>query len=65
MTGIAPITRKEFEAYEAVRASGEFNMITQADEAAAAARLSTQRYMEVLQNYDACKKRWPRPGSEA
>lgn len=65
MTGIKPITRKEFEAYEAVRKTGTYNMVTQSDEASAAAGLTVQRYMEVLQNYEACKKRWPRPGSEA
>ena len=53
------VTKEEFEAYEKVRRSGKYNMMTQADWAASAANLEYERYIEVLKNYDQCVKKWP------
>ncbi len=52
------VTKDEFEAYEEVRKSGEFNMFD-ANNASAAAGLSRDRYMAVLKNYTECAKKWP------
>ena len=56
-------------AYERVKSSGRYNMITQVGKAARAARLSYERYFHALTNYSALKesavkKRIQRKGSK-
>jgi len=53
------ITKKEFQAYEDIRKSGHWNMLTNGRDAADEAGLYLDRYFEVLKNYDACTKKWP------
>lgn len=54
-----PINRLEcYKKYEQVRQSGRFNMITEANYAAAAAGLSLEEYMFVIKNYNKLKKQY-------
>lgn len=50
--------REAFMAYEKVRQSGEYNMITDAYLAAEAAGLSIDQYMLVLKNYNNLKEQF-------
>ena len=50
--------REAFMAYEKVRQSGEYNMITDAVLAAEAAGLSMEQYMSVLKNYNNLKNQF-------
>jgi hypothetical protein len=50
-------TREEFAAYEKVRKSGKFNMFD--SRAIVASRLSREKYMTVLKNYDELMKLYP------
>lgn len=52
------VTREEFEAYEEVRQSGEYNMTTDHGPAALAAGLSHDRYFAVWQSYDAAREKY-------
>lgn len=45
------VTREEFEAYEKVRQSGDFNMIMEQRDAAATAGLTLDRYRAVMKQY--------------
>jgi len=49
-------TFAEFKAYETVRKSGKFNMVTEASSAAAMAGISMNSYWNVLKNYDWCSE---------
>lgn len=55
------IKREEFEAYERVRKSGKFNMITDLHGAAREASLLVDRYVQVMRYYDECAKKWKQP----
>lgn len=51
--------REHFEAYERVRRSGEFNMITEWPAAAEAAGLSRNEYLAVIKNYRVLTELYP------
>ena len=53
------ITRKEFAAYERVRKSGVYNMITQSALATAAAGLDADVYISIIRNYEALMEKYP------
>lgn len=52
------VTRAEFEAYERVRQSGQWNMLANRRQAAKAAGLSLHRYDVVLWNYTEARSRY-------
>ena len=52
-------SREDFEAYEEVRQSGEYNMIAEVRSAAYAAGLPMDRYRAVLKNYSALMAAYP------
>lgn len=58
-TPLAKVKKKHFTAFESVRRSGMFNMLTQAREAADFAGLGIEDYMGVLKNYEALMAKWP------
>lgn len=58
MSDDADVTEAEFRAYERVRKSGRFNMITQSRYAAAAAGLSNERYRTVSLWYSEARKKY-------
>ena len=47
-------TKEEYEAFDKVRRSGKYNMITEAIEASNEANLSIDLYKLVLLNYEGC-----------
>ena len=51
-------TKDEFLAYERVRASGRFNMITDCMEAAKAAGLDITLYIAILSKYEELAKKY-------
>ena len=66
-TSMKRLKKRHFVAFERVRKSGEYNMITEARAAAISCDLSIEDYMGVLQNHEACMVRWPdvRAGGKA
>lgn len=56
---IEDVVKADFEAYEEVRKSGEFNMITHASDAAAECGLSMSLYRSILKNYETLMAKWP------
>ena len=56
---IEDITREAFAAYEEVRASGEFNMMMNAAQAAEAADLEDVVYWGILNHYTKLAQKWP------
>lgn len=47
-------TKEQFEAYEKVRTSGQFNMIMEWIDAADCAGLTKDEYFNVIKNYNWC-----------
>lgn len=54
------VTEEEFMAYERVRVTGDFNMITQSKWAAISAGLTLERYWAVLGNYGKARELYGR-----
>lgn len=48
---LSELTKNDFDAYERVRKSGWFNMLTESYGASRAARLDLRTYSTVLNNY--------------
>ena len=53
------VTRREFRAYERIRRSGKYNMMTHGAMARSDARISKAAYSAILQNYLALLQKWP------
>ena len=45
------ITKDEFDAFNRVRDSGKYNMVVEADAAAAEAGLSRDKWFDIIKNY--------------
>lgn len=56
---LAKLKKKDFAAYERVRKSGCFNMITEAHQASEMAGLDIEVYKGIIKNYEALMKKYP------
>ena len=59
------ITKKDFHAYECVRQSGRYNMMTNAALARRDAGLSQETYLAILRHYSALAAKWPEVRDDA
>ena len=57
--GLDELTRDDLRRYEAVRKSGLFNMMMQAQDAAECAGLGMETYLGVLKHYNALMEKFP------
>ena len=61
----ADVTKDEFLRYEVVRRGGVYNMIMDASQAMAVAKLTRDKYFDIIKNYDAYRRVYlanPEPG---
>ena len=54
------VSKRQFAAYERVRASGRFNMLTHSANARGEAGLSKTAYNYILKNYSMLMEVWPK-----
>ena len=59
------ITKREFQAYERVRQSGRYNMMTNAGLARRDTGLSQETYYAILRHYSALAAKWPEVRDDA
>lgn len=59
MKRLEDISRREFQAYERIRRSGKFNMITHGHLARSKAHLGTETYSAILVFYEKLVEKWP------
>ena len=54
------VSKRQFAAFERVRASGRFNMLTHSADARREAGLSKAAYSYILKNYSLLMETWPK-----